>query len=434
MKRENAILTYTNTLFYPLAPVAAEVKLEDIAHALAQMCRANGHFKTFYSVAQHSLNCAREAKARGLPERLQLACLLHDASEAYISDITRPVKHYLEDYKRIERNLQQVIYKRFGISDLTEIECGHIGEIDNALLDHEFKALHYQGLMKNSPRLYASADFAERSMRAVEQEFLIAAGKLLDNKKNVEQGSRCVGLDSCKKTGKYYGWSAFWLETDGSYGFAVYPSITAIMSDHHDAACILIDIPIGLPETPAEAAARPDSELRRQLKKKSSSVFNTPCRQAVYCHNKQAAKSSNQAVLHKSLSEQSLGFMGKIREVDEFLRRNPQYNGKLRESHPEYAFALLNNGQPLISKKDETDGLAERRLVLEGFFENTDRAWSEISLQYPKQLLDDFLDAMVLAVMGAWGLHNGFATIPAQPVKDSRGLPMEVVYSQKLQV
>lgn len=428
MKRDNAILTYTNTLFYPLAPRAAAVKLEDIAHALAQMCRANGHFKTFYSVAQHSLNCAREAKARGLPERLQLACLLHDASEAYISDITRPVKQYLDEYKRIERNLQQVIYYKFGIGDLTEAECGHIGEIDDALLHHEFKALHYQGIMKISPRLYAAADFAERSMRAVEQEFLVMAGHLLGNAKNGEQGGKCIGIDSCKKTGQYHGWSAFWLETDGSYGFAVYPSIAGIMAEHHDAACILIDIPIGLPETPAEAAARPDSELRRRLKKKSSSVFNTPCRQAVYCSDKQVAKRMNQAVLHKSLSEQSLGFTSKIREVDEFLHQNPQYAGRIRESHPEYAFALLNDGQPLTSKKSEAAGLAERRLILGGLFDAADKAWREISLQYPKQLLDDFSDAMVLAVMGTFGRHNGFVTIPAQPEKDSRGLPMEVVY------
>jgi uncharacterized protein len=126
MIRQNAILTYTNTLFYPLAPQTAEVKIEDIAHALSQMCRANGHFKTFYSVAQHSINCAHEARVRGLSGKTQLACLLHDASEAYISDITRPVKCYLDEYRKIEHNLQQVIYLKFGIADLTEKEVRNI--------------------------------------------------------------------------------------------------------------------------------------------------------------------------------------------------------------------------------------------------------------------------------------------------------------------
>ena len=62
MDRENGILTYTNTLFYPLSPQMDEVKIEDIAHALSQMCRANGHFKSFYSVAQHSIHCLRKQK------------------------------------------------------------------------------------------------------------------------------------------------------------------------------------------------------------------------------------------------------------------------------------------------------------------------------------------------------------------------------------
>ncbi|WP_371381395.1 DUF429 domain-containing protein [Sporomusa aerivorans] len=428
MKRENAILTYTNTLFYPLDPEADKVMLEDIAHALSQMCRANGHFKTFYSVAQHSVNCAREAKARGLSDRLQLACLLHDASEAYISDITRPVKYYLDEYKRIERKLQQVIYEKFGIRDLTAEECRHIGDIDNALLHHEFKQLHYQGILETCPELSASLDFDERSMREVEHEFLLLAAQLARSQEKGKQGGKSVGIDSCKKTGRYHGWAAFWIEETGDYGYAVYPAIADIMADHHAAACLLIDIPIGLPETQAEDAARPDSELRRRLKGKSSSVFNTPCRQAVYCQDKQTAKTINQAVLKKSLSEQSLGFSGKIRQVDEFLRNHPQYIGRLSESHPEYGFAILNAGRPLMSKKSEEAGLGERRSVLRQFFSKADNALDEIIAHYPQRLLDDFLDAMVLAVMGSIGLKTGFASIPAQPAKDRQGLPMEVVY------
>ena len=172
MTRENAILTYTNTLFYPLAPRVDEVKIEDIAHALSQMCRANGHFKTFYSVGQHSINCARESEARGLSDRMQLACLLHDASEAYISDITRPVKCYLEEYRKIENNLQKVIYKKFGIENLTDEECSQIQDVDNALLHHEFKCLHYKGIYECSPQLYMVHNFSEERMVDVENEFI----------------------------------------------------------------------------------------------------------------------------------------------------------------------------------------------------------------------------------------------------------------------
>ncbi len=180
MPRNNPILTYTNTMFYPLAPHVDEVKMEDIAHALSQMCRANGHFKSFYSVAQHSINCAQEAEARGLSARVRLACLLHDASEAYISDITRPVKLFLEDYKKIEQNLQKVIYSKFGIDDLTSTELRHIDEIDNVLLEFEFTNLHHQGFQNNPPVIFSTPDISEKKMASVEHEFICLTQQILE--------------------------------------------------------------------------------------------------------------------------------------------------------------------------------------------------------------------------------------------------------------
>src|SRR5699024_6977623 len=102
-----------------------EIRTEDIGHALSLICRANGQCSHFYSVAQHSLNCAEEAHKRNLSTRVQLGCLLHDASEAYISDIIRPVKKELGAYKRIEEKLQNEIYCAYGLSDLTfdELQC-----------------------------------------------------------------------------------------------------------------------------------------------------------------------------------------------------------------------------------------------------------------------------------------------------------------------
>lgn len=96
------ILTYKRKEFYPLEPKVEDIDIEDIAHALSLLCRANGHFKHFYSVGLHSLNCAKEAQARGYSERVMLGCLLHDGSEAYLADITRPVKRHLQKYLEIE--------------------------------------------------------------------------------------------------------------------------------------------------------------------------------------------------------------------------------------------------------------------------------------------------------------------------------------------
>ena len=112
--------TYTGKKIDPMSMTADDVSIQDIAHALSLTCRGGGPVSYFFSVAQHSINCMKEAKARGWSERLQLACLLHDASEAYISDIIRPVKVHLSNYLEIEGNIMKVILERFGLDDLSE--------------------------------------------------------------------------------------------------------------------------------------------------------------------------------------------------------------------------------------------------------------------------------------------------------------------------
>ena len=86
------ITTYTGIHFFPTEPDPEGICIEDIAHALSLLCRGNGHVSTFWSVGQHCIICAREAAAREWPDRLVLACLLHDASECYLSDVPRPFK------------------------------------------------------------------------------------------------------------------------------------------------------------------------------------------------------------------------------------------------------------------------------------------------------------------------------------------------------
>ena len=58
------ILTHTRVMFDPVHPDPALIDIRDISHALSMLCRANGHFPTFYSVGQHCINCAAEAAAR----------------------------------------------------------------------------------------------------------------------------------------------------------------------------------------------------------------------------------------------------------------------------------------------------------------------------------------------------------------------------------
>ena len=166
------ILTYTRVMFDPLNPNPELIRIRDIAHALSMLCRANGHFTTFYSVGMHSLNCAAEAAARGHSVKVQLACLLHDASESYLADVTRPVKKELPRYLEIEKPLQDTIWLKFLGQPLTEEENRQVFAIDDAVLWHEFVALMETKLSDKEPKLLSKPEFAFPGFRETEDAFV----------------------------------------------------------------------------------------------------------------------------------------------------------------------------------------------------------------------------------------------------------------------
>lgn len=172
------MITYTGKEIDPLNPKAEKIEVNDIAHALSMICRANGHFKHFYSVGQHSVNCCLEAEARGCSDRVQLACLLHDGSEAYIADLIRPVKERVSGYEKCEEKLQSIIYKKYGIICLSQAEKDCIKEIDDDILLHEFLNINDVQFEKNIPKLMGNIDFSEVSRENVEKDFLMCFEKL----------------------------------------------------------------------------------------------------------------------------------------------------------------------------------------------------------------------------------------------------------------
>ena len=104
------VRTFTGKMIDPFSPDPDQIALVDIAHSLGNLCRWNGHTMKFYSVAQHSIfvqNMVQSCEDK-------LAAMLHDASEAYISDVTRPVKHRLKNYFDVEFELMMVISRKFG--------------------------------------------------------------------------------------------------------------------------------------------------------------------------------------------------------------------------------------------------------------------------------------------------------------------------------
>lgn len=95
-----------------LDPASSDFTIEDIAHGLAHTCRYAGQADGFYSVAEHSILVSEVAQGH------EYAALLHDAAEAFIGDVTRPLKQLLPEYKRLEKSIEEAIFSRFEVGEV----------------------------------------------------------------------------------------------------------------------------------------------------------------------------------------------------------------------------------------------------------------------------------------------------------------------------
>ena len=415
--RWDYMTTYTKVHFTPLDPKTEDIRITDIAHALSLMTRANGHFKHFYSVAQHSINCAYEARAMICNKAVQLACLLHDASEAYIADLIRPIKQCIPAYLKIENTLQNAIFRAYELK-LTIEEQAKVNEIDDAILWHEFFELS-EPINAPKPILHSSPDFSERRFSDVKQEFL----RLFDSLTGVTVKHKCIGVDGTKG-----GWIASFYDGQ-NIQIKLFKSIQDLCAEYNDADFILIDIPVGLPERKSDM--RPDAELRKRLSGKSSSVFNTPCRQALNAADYAGANAINMEIMGKGLSKQSYAICDKIKEVDDFLQDNPIWKNKLLESHPEYGFMVLNYGKPIIKNKKTQEGMNARISTIRSYAVNSGQLIKDSSSDSTiKNRIDDILDAVCLSIIGFLGATNGFLSIPDVPLIDSKGLKMQIIFAE----
>ena len=117
MRRGDWMHTFTGKRFYLIDPRPEEVSMTDIAHALSQLCRFTGHTRRFYSVAEHC--CRMYDQTDGWDTPLRDWALMHDAAEAYVGDMNRPLKRGCgpvgDRFREVEENILRAVAERFGL-------------------------------------------------------------------------------------------------------------------------------------------------------------------------------------------------------------------------------------------------------------------------------------------------------------------------------
>lgn len=133
-------------------PSESEFTISDIAHALSHICRFAGHTPYHYSVAQHSVYVSQL-----VDEEDKLAALLHDAAEAFIGDMVRPLKQIMPEFREMERRIEVAVFSRFGLKLTNVFQIGQ-PNIISAYIHPAIKAADNAMLKAEQIQLMANGD------------------------------------------------------------------------------------------------------------------------------------------------------------------------------------------------------------------------------------------------------------------------------------
>jgi len=147
----NCIRTFSGKYINVFDPNPDDIIIEDIAHALSNIPRFGGHLPIFYSVAQHCIACAGYVNPK-----FALEALMHDATEAYLLDIPKPVKKMLPHYVSAEMNLHKIIARKFNVPIGMSPE---VKEVDKVMLEFEWSNIM---LGQGAPPKIYSHDYAKQ--------------------------------------------------------------------------------------------------------------------------------------------------------------------------------------------------------------------------------------------------------------------------------
>ena len=229
-----------------------------------------------------------------------------------------------------------------------------------------------------------------------------------------------LGIDGCK-----YGWICAQLKNE-AVSLTLLGHINEVKN--MDSQRIFIDIPIGLGDQFNTRTI--DFELRKLLsKKRKSSVFTPPIREALEAPTYQLGNQINKSISGKGISIQAWNIGHKIKEVNQFLSQNHLYQMKMSESHPELCFELLNNG-PLNHSKKTLSGMEERIKIINKYINISFQEIKDFAKECKsdKAKLDDIIDAIVLSLSAMRWEMSGKRQITQEKEKDTFKLPFNIKY------
>ncbi len=230
-----------------------------------------------------------------------------------------------------------------------------------------------------------------------------------------------VGVDGCPA-----GWIA--LSSRGlTFEFRVFSTIGELI-EHFAQDTIAIDIPIGL----TDAGSREiDVMTRGLLGARRSSVFPAPIRPVLDAASREQACRIGRSTDGRGVGCQSWAIVPKIRQLDSYLRLNPEHLSHVHEVHPELCWRGMNEGAPLQYPKKNRLGLNERLQLVSGSFgESGVNAYHRASLKYRRceVQLDDLLDAFSCLWTAERIDANNAVRLLGEPQRDSANIPMQMVY------
>ncbi len=243
-----------------------------------------------------------------------------------------------------------------------------------------------------------------------------------ENRSQLSITGICIGVDGCKN-----GWIGAILD-HGKLIIDRFPTVGHLIEQYPHFDEFLIDMIIGFQSQ--RDHVRPDSFARTMIKERASTIFPSPCRQAVSADTISEAYEENVRVLGKKFTPLTVGILPKMKEVDTFLSENPQYKNVVKESHPEVCFSKLN-GSTILSKKSEKEGARERIELLSNYLPELKLNKIESQAKKLKCNVDDIIDAICLAISANLISQGKYETIPNNPMKDEKGLIMQLVVPQK---